>query len=118
MNIRIKRFMTSMTLWFLPFLFLIVIWDVSVTYGTGPDSKLNRSCIATNWEADRFKVLSVLENRMGDRKLIEKAKDKLFTLSGKQTRLIAALSERITNAEETAGTDIVFLLIIALIVLS
>ena len=104
--------------WFLLLVFAIVIWDVSVAFGREPDPKLNHSYIATNRQTDRFKVLSVLKNRMVDRKLIEKAKDKLLTLSGKQTRLIAALSEKITNAEDTAGTDVAFLLIIALIVLS
>jgi len=118
MSIKPKKFMKSIVVLFLPLLFLIVIGDVSITYGMGPDSKVNHSYIATNREADRFKVLSVLKNRVGDRKLTEKAKEKLLTLSTKKTHLIAALSERITNAEETAGSDIAFLLIIALIVLS
>jgi len=118
MNMELKKFMKSITLVLFPFLFLVYTWDVSVAFGRKPDPKLNHYSVETNWGADRFKVLSVLENRMGDRKLIEKAEKKLLTLSGKKTHLIATLSERIANSEDTPGTDIAFLLIIALIVLS
>jgi len=118
MSIKPKKFMKSMILLFLPFFFLMVIWYVSTTYAKGPDSKVNDPYIATNRETDRFKVLSVLKNRVGDRKLIEKAKEKLTRIKCQENSFDCCVSERITNAEERAGSDIAFLLTIALIVLS
>ncbi len=64
-----------------------------------------------------LKILSVLENRIGDQPLIEKAKDKLSTLTDRQTLLIASLSDRVEKERNPASGDIAFLLITALIIL-
>ncbi|MCG6538104.1 MAG: hypothetical protein L7F78_26160 [Syntrophales bacterium LBB04] len=47
-----------------------------------------------------------------------KARDKLFTLSKDQSRLIISLCERISGDGRSAGADIAYLLVIALILLS
>jgi len=78
--------------------------------------------LAIGWEKrsyseDTLKILSVLENRMVDQPLLEKTKDKLFTLSDGQTRLIASLSERVAREGNTTAGDIGFLLITVLITL-
>lgn len=67
---------------------------------------------------DPYKILEVLEKKMGGEKMSQKARDKLFTLSGDQTRLILSLCERISDDGRSAGADIAYLLIIALILLS
>lgn len=67
---------------------------------------------------DISKILSVLEKKTGDRKLVEKAKGKLFTLSEGEILLISSLCERISRDSHSAGADIAFLLITTLIVFS
>lgn len=71
-----------------------------------------------NRKDDISKILSVLEKKTGDQKLVEKAKDKLSTLSGGEIRLISSLCERISEDSYSAGADIAFLLITTLIIFS
>jgi hypothetical protein len=63
-------------------------------------------------------ILKVLENKMGNQKIPQKALDKLFSLSDEQIGLIASLSERIAGNTRTVGADVAFLLITALLVWS
>jgi len=67
---------------------------------------------------DPYKILEVLEKKMGGKKMSEKAREKLFTLTQGQTRLIISLCERISDGGRSAGADIAYLLVIALILLS
>jgi len=66
----------------------------------------------------RAKILSVLETRTADEKVIEKAAEKLRTLDGRELRLMASLCDRIEESGGTAGADIAFSLMTAMIVLS
>lgn len=66
---------------------------------------------------DQANVLSLLEKKIGDRQLLEKARGKLLSLDEEHTRLIASLSERITN-DRSAGADFAYLLIATLLILS
>lgn len=65
---------------------------------------------------DVSKILWVLENRIEDRRLLEKTKDKLLTLDQRQIRLIASLSDQVVRGD-TTGSDIAFLLMTVLIAL-
>jgi hypothetical protein len=65
-----------------------------------------------------FTVLSVLEKRVGDQRLLGKIRDKLPTLSEDRLRMIASLSERVAVDDHSAKTDIAFLLLTALIIFS
>ncbi len=67
--------------------------------------------------AEVSKILRVLENKIEDRRLLEKTKDKLLTLDGGQIRLIASLSDRVANGGDTTGSNIAFLLMTVLIAL-
>lgn len=67
---------------------------------------------------DPYKILEVLEKKMGGKKLSEKAREKLFSMPQNQTRLIISLCERISDEGRSAGVDIAYLLVIALILLS
>jgi len=64
-----------------------------------------------------LKILSVLDNRMTDQPLLEKAKGKVFTLSDQHTRLIASLSDQVAKERSSTSGDIAFLLLTALIIL-
>jgi hypothetical protein len=68
--------------------------------------------------SEMFTVLSVLEKRVGDQRLLGKIRDKLPTLSEDRLRMIASLSERVAVDDHSAKTDIAFLLLTALIIFS
>jgi hypothetical protein len=69
-------------------------------------------------EEDQYKILEVLENKMGGKKLSVKAKEKILALNEGQTRLIISLCDRIEENDHAAGAEIAYLLITALILLS
>ncbi len=64
------------------------------------------------------KIIPVLEGKIGDRKLIEKSKEKICLMDDREIRLISALCERIPVEESSVSGDIAFFLVTALIVLS
>jgi hypothetical protein len=68
--------------------------------------------------ADVSKILWVLENKIEDRQLLERTKDKLLTLDRRQIQLIASLSDRVADEGGTTGSEIAFLLMTALIALN
>ena len=72
---------------------------------------------ARSFSTDVSKILSVFENRIEDQQSLERTRDKLLALDQRQLRLIASLSERVTKGGNTAGSDIAFLLMTALITL-
>ena len=63
-------------------------------------------------------ILKVLESKMGNQKIPQKALDKLVGLSDEQFGLISSLSERIADNTQTVGADVAFLLITAILVWS
>ncbi len=71
-------------------------------------------------EADRDidRVVSVLESRIGNRRLPSRAKERLASMDSRDFRLIVRLCDRIDGGGNTSGTDFAFLLAAALIVLS
>jgi hypothetical protein len=69
-------------------------------------------------QPDVLKVLTVLERRIGDRRLIEEARYKLAGMSEKRLRLAVSLSERVADHGSPAETHIAFLLLTTLIVFS
>jgi hypothetical protein len=66
---------------------------------------------------DMSKILLVLENRIEDRRSLEKTRGKLLTLDDRQIRLIASLSDRVHTEGNTTGSELAFFLMTALITL-
>ncbi len=64
------------------------------------------------------KILPVLEDKIHDQKLLEKSKEKVYGMGDREIKLVAALCEKISGEGETVSSDIAFLLVTALIVLS
>jgi hypothetical protein len=60
------------------------------------------------------KIITVLEGRIKNHQLPEKARNKLAAMSGEELRLVATLCDRMSGA----GADVAFLLAAALIVLT
>jgi len=81
-------------------------------------SRLNSPPNVTHRDAEIAEILSVLEGKVGNREVAEKLKDKVFTLSDKQTRLIASLARLTANGDQAAGAEIVFFVITILIIVS
>ena len=73
--------------------------------------------VPDSFSADVSQILSVLENRIENRSLLERTKDKLLTLDHRQIRLIASLSDRVVKEGNTTGSEIAFLLMTVLITL-
>ncbi len=99
----------------------LVQWLILIPSTTIAASGKNASDSPAPYElglaADVSKILSVFENRIEDQQLLERAKDKLLTLDQRQIRLIASLSDRVAKEGDTAGSDIAFLLMTALMTL-
>ncbi len=64
------------------------------------------------------KIIPVLEDKIHNQKLLEKSKEKINGMGDREIRLVAALCEKISCEGETVSSDIAFLLVTALIVLS
>jgi hypothetical protein len=89
-----------------------------IAKGEMKESKIGDEHHETHRETDVMKILAVLEMKIQDQKLLDKAKVKLFTLKDSEFYLITSLSEQIVKEGETPGVDIAFLLVTVLIILS
>jgi hypothetical protein len=69
-------------------------------------------------DRDLSRIIGILESRIKNHQLPEKAKNKLATMDDKEIRLVASLCGRITGKGDTAGADLALMLVTALIVLS
>ena len=69
-------------------------------------------------KAETSKIMQVLGDRIEDPEVLEKTREKLFTLRVEEIRLVSSLCERVSADEQTAQADFVFSLVTALIVLS
>ncbi|MFZ5798996.1 MAG: hypothetical protein ACYCYR_16480 [Desulfobulbaceae bacterium] len=69
-------------------------------------------------KAETAKIMSVLEKRIEDPKVLAKTREKLHILPADEIRLVSSLCERISDEGQTAQAEIVFSLVTALIVLS
>ena len=68
--------------------------------------------------AERRKVLLTIENRTSDERTLMRVREKIGELDGRRLRIAAALCTRIERDGGSAGADIAFSLVTALIVLS
>ncbi len=68
-------------------------------------------------ETHVLKILTALENKIENPQLLERTREKLQSLSERQTRLIASLSDQVTKEGDSAGASIAFLLMTVLITL-
>jgi hypothetical protein len=104
-------------MWLLVFLFILFIWNPATAKGGIMKSKADNENMIQR-ETEVKTILWVLEMKIGDQRLLEKAKEKLFTLRDSQFLLISSLSDQIVRGEDKSASDIAFLLIAALIILS
>jgi hypothetical protein len=67
---------------------------------------------------DLNKIIGILESRIKNHHLPEKAKSKLAAMNDEEIRLLKSLCDRLSQTTNTAGADFALLLATALIVLS
>jgi hypothetical protein len=67
---------------------------------------------------DLNKIIGILESRIKNHHLPEKAKSKLAAMNDEEIRLLKSLCDRLSQTADTAGADFALLLATALIVLS
>ncbi len=97
---------------------VVTLWLIGTATAMGAITDIhsdNQSVLAS--ETNVVRILTALENKIEDQRLLEKTKDKLLTLSNGQTRLIASLSDRVTKEGDSTGASIAFLLMTVLITL-
>jgi hypothetical protein len=112
-----KKTMHPIYICFLSLLFTFSIWNPAVQAETRR-SNADEEYRGMHRETDMTKILSVLGKKVDDQKMLERTREKLFTLQEPQFSLIASLSEQIIKEGNQPGVDIAFLLITILIVLS
>jgi hypothetical protein len=112
-----KKSMHPISICFLSLLFTFSLLNPAVQAETRR-SNADGEYRGMHREADMTKILSLLEKKVDDQKMLERAREKLFTLKEPQFSLIASLSEQIVKEEDRPGVDIAFLLITILIVLA
>ena len=114
---RIISFKKAM-IWLPLFVCLLTIATVPVSLGYQPAGTFNEEPEEITGENAISKIVSTLAIRNPDRKVLDKAAEKLYVMNNRDLRLIASLCDRISAADVTAGADIAFSLITAMIVLS
>ena len=113
---KVKRFVKPIAVWLTLVQMVIYLSTTIAMSGTIDLHSVDQNLF--HRRADVIKILSVLENRTGDKKTLEKARDKLLNLSDRQFSLLASLSQRIAKEGNKAGTEMAFLLMTVLITLS
>jgi len=99
-------------------LLITFVWGSSIAVGATSGSRSGNQYRRVEYKTDIVTILSVLNKRIGSKKLLKKAKDKLSRLDDAEIWLIASLCDHISRDGRKAGTDIAFLLVMALIILS
>jgi hypothetical protein len=100
------------------FLCILSIGSASVSLGYQPAGAIHSGYGEIIGLDTISKILSVLEIRNSDRKILDKAAEKLLAMNRRDIQLISSLCDRISADGGTAGADIAFSLITAMIVLS
>lgn len=97
------------------FILMFAIAGVSSAAAATP---LQRAGQAGGHRDDLRQVLSVVEHRTRDGKVLEKMRKKLAAMDDRQLRVAASLCEQITRDDDSPGATIAFSIVTAIIVLS
>jgi hypothetical protein len=114
----VKNIVLSIPVWIMILMPVVFSFDSSTAFGGIPGIAYGNSHTGVDRKAETAAILSVLEDRIDDTRLLAKTKEKLSILTSEKIRLIASLCDRISVDGQTAGAAIAFSLVTALIVLS
>ena len=113
-----RNFLKKAVYWPAVFLCIFSIGNASVSHGYQPADAIHSGDVEIIGPGTISKIVSVLEIRSSDRKILDKAAEKLSAMHKRDIQLIFSLCDRISADGGTAGADIAFSLITAMIVLS
>jgi hypothetical protein len=105
-------------IWPALFACLLAIPSVPSSFGYQPAGAFNEGDMEIAGKSAISKIVSTLAIRNPGGKVLGKAAEKLSAMNSRDLRLIASLCDRISADGVTAGADIAFSLITAMIVLS
>jgi hypothetical protein len=102
------------------FLLLIFILFLSLRAAESAPHRLFRAPLGKGGLAqpETDQVLQLLEEKIADRRILQKTKEKFESLDERQKRLIANLCDKIRSTGRNTGADISLLLMSILIILS
>ena len=101
------------------FFLLCMLLPAFAPHAHGAETALRQSIIrGAALKVEMLKILPVLEEKIEDKNLLEKSKEKILAMNSRELHLVAALCEKISDEGQTVSSDIAFLLVTALIVLS
>ena len=116
-----KVSLRTATVWLIFFLFLVLLLLLLNTSGvfaasTGVPAETRHA--EFSGRNDISKIMSVLESRRPDKRVLEKAAGKMSDMNELKLRLMSSLCDRITSDAGTPAADLAYSLLTALIVLS
>ena len=97
---------------------ILSIASATASFGYQPAGAFNSGYAEIADKNSISKIISVLAIRSPGGKVLGKAAEKLSAMNNRDLRLISSLCDRISADDGTAGADIAFSLITAMIVLS
>ena len=112
-----SHFLKKTGFWPAVLLCILVNTSATASFGYQPAGAFTGGYAETRGR-DTVNILSVLAIRSSDGKILGKAAEKLSAMNDRDLRLISSLCDRISADRGTAGADIAFSLITAMIVLS
>jgi hypothetical protein len=113
-----RNFLKKAVYWPAVFLCILSMGNASLSLGYQPASVIHNGYRDIIGLDTISKILSILEIRSLDRKILDKAAEKLSVMNKRDIHLISSLCDRISMDGDTAGADIAFSLITAMIILS
>lgn len=113
-----SKFLKKAVFWPATFVCILFIVSATASFGYQPRGVFNSGYTEIADENAVSKIMSVLTSRSPGGKALGKAAEKLSAMNNRDLRLISSLCDRISADGGTAGADIAFSLITAMIVLS
>lgn len=113
-----RKFFKIVAYWSIVALCILSIGGASATFGYQHAGEIKSGDTEIAGGESISKILSLLETRGSDKKVLHKAAEKLLTLPEHQLRMMSSLCDRISGHDDTAGANIAFSLISAMIILS
>ena len=103
---------------FLFIMFLLLIWNASGAFAASIGTTARARHAEFSRRDEIPKIMSVLASRKPDKKVLEKAADKMSDMNERNLRLMSSLCDRISSDAGTPAADFAYSLLTAIIVLS
>ncbi len=99
---------------------LLLLWNTAGAIEASPRSaaEIHRAEPSGGNDADASKIMSLLESRGMEKKVLDKVADKMSDMPGRELHLMSSLCDRISENSDTPAADLAYSLLTALIVLS